>query len=117
LRLEGFVVRSNQIPHPSHEKHESGVMREPRSGVFAPSRAQMLHASRRVKFRRALTLIFFTLLMPGSAQLLMGNRRIGRIAVRVWLGFLAAAAIVGVLALTSRTAVFWLAANGPLLLL
>jgi LCP family protein required for cell wall assembly len=92
-------------------------MREPRSGVFAPSRAQMLRASQRVKFRRALTLIVFTLLLPGSAQLLMGNRRIGRIAIRVWLGFLAVGAALAVLALTSRTVIFWLAANGQLLLL
>jgi LCP family protein required for cell wall assembly len=70
-------------------------MREPRTGVFAPSRAQMLRASQRVKFRRALTLIVFTLVMPGSAQLLLGDRRIGRIAVRVWLGFLGAILIVG----------------------
>jgi hypothetical protein len=77
----------------------------------------MLRASQRVKFRRALSLIVFTLLLPGSAQLLMGDRRIGRIAIRVWLGFLAVGAILGVLALTSRTVVFWLAANEPLLLL
>jgi LCP family protein required for cell wall assembly len=92
-------------------------MREPRTGVFAPSRAQMLRASQRVKFRRALTLIVFTLLLPGSAQLLMGDRRIGRIAIRVWLGFLSVGATLGVLALTSRTVIFWLAANGQLLLL
>ena len=76
----------------------------------------MLRAAQRVKFRRALSLIIFTLAMPGSAQLLMGNRRVGRIAVRVWLGFLTAGAVLGILALASRTAVFWLAANGPLLL-
>lgn len=77
----------------------------------------MLSASQRVKFRRALTLIVFTLVMPGSAQLLMGDRRIGRIALRVWLGFLATGALVGCLALLSRTIIFWLAANGPLLFL
>ncbi len=76
----------------------------------------MLRAAQRVKFRRALSLIIFTLAMPGSAQLLMGNRRVGRIAVRIWLGFLTAGAVLGILALASRTAVFWLAANGPLLL-
>jgi LCP family protein required for cell wall assembly len=92
-------------------------MRESRTGVFAPSRAQMLRASQRVKFRRALTLIVFTLLLPGSAQLLMGDRRIGRIAIRVWLGFLSVGAILGVLSLTSRTVIFWLAANGQLLLI
>lgn len=92
-------------------------MPKPRSGVFAPSRAEMVSASQRVKFRRALTLIMFTLVMPGSAQLLMGDRRVGRIAVRIWLGFLATAALLGGLALLSRTIIFWLAANGPLLFL
>ena len=91
-------------------------MREPRSGVFAPSRTHMIRAAQRVKFRRALSLILFTLVMPGSAQLLMGNRRVGRIAVRIWLGFLVVGAVLGALALASRTAIFGLAANGPLLL-
>ena len=79
--------------------------------------ARLQGAAQRVKFRRALSLIIFTLAMPGSAQLLMGNRRVGRIAVRIWLGFLAAGAVLGILTLASRTAVFWLAANGPLLLM
>ncbi|WP_237111781.1 LCP family protein [Nocardioides sp. WS12] len=39
----------------------------------------------RVRFRRALTLMAFTLLVPGSAQLIAGNRDIGRVAIRVWL--------------------------------
>ncbi|MFL6089215.1 MAG: LCP family protein [Aeromicrobium sp.] len=88
-----------------------------RTGVFAPSRAQMMRASQQVKFRRALTLIVFTLLMPGSAQLIMGDRRVGRIAVRVWLGFVAVGALVATAALISRTAIFWIAANGTLLTL
>lgn len=90
-------------------------MREPRTGVFAPSRAQMLRASQRVKFRRALTLIVFTLVMPGSAQLLMGDRRIGRIAIRVWLGFLAVGAVLATLAFVWRPGLYRLAAD-PLLL-
>ena len=77
----------------------------------------MLRASQRVKFRRALSLILFTLVMPGSAQLLLGNRNVGRIAIRVWLGFLVIGAILGAFALTSRAVIFWLAANPSLLLL
>jgi len=38
----------------------------------------------RIAFRRALSLLAMTLLVPGSAQLLCGNRRVGRVAVRVW---------------------------------
>ena len=90
-------------------------MPEPRTGVFAPSRAQVFRASQHVKFRRALALMLMTLLVPGSAQLIMGDRRIGRIALRVWLGFILAGAFVGSLALLSRTAILQLAANSLLL--
>jgi LCP family protein required for cell wall assembly len=91
-------------------------MRQLRTGVFTPSSIDMTRASQQVKFRRALTLIAFTLVMPGSAQVLMGDRRVGRIALRVWLSFLAIGVVLGLVALISRTAIFWLAANGPLLL-
>jgi LCP family protein required for cell wall assembly len=48
------------------------------------------------------TLLVLTLLLPGSAQLAAGNRRVGRAALRVWAGMLAAALLVGLLALVSR---------------
>ncbi len=38
------------------------------------------------RFRRALLLMVMTLLVPGSAQLVMGRRRTGRVALRIWLG-------------------------------
>ena len=74
-------------------------------------------ASDRVQFRRALTLTFMTIVMPGSAQLVMGNRRLGRVAVRIWLGVLALAVVLLVLALTSRSSVFALATNPRILFL
>ena len=37
-----------------------------------------------VRFRRAVTLLLMTVLMPGSAQLVAGNKRVGRIAVRAF---------------------------------
>ncbi|MDP9443194.1 MAG: LCP family protein [Actinomycetota bacterium] len=40
----------------------------------------------RVRFRRALTLLVMTLLLPGSAQLVAGNPRLGRLALRVLAG-------------------------------
>jgi LCP family protein required for cell wall assembly len=103
-------------------------MHETRSGVFAPSRAQVIRASQHVKFRRALSLIALTLIVPGSAQMLMGDRRIGRIALRVWLGVLAVALIIGLwlgliagfsalewTSLTPRTAMLRLAASPTIL--
>lgn len=38
----------------------------------------------RVRFRRAMALMLMTLLLPGSAQIVAGNRRIGWIALRTW---------------------------------
>lgn len=71
--------------------------------------------SDRIQFRRALTLTLMTLVMPGSAQLVLGNKRIGRIAIRVWLGVIAAALIVIVIGMTSRTGLFSLFTNSLLL--
>ena len=48
--------------------------------------------------RRAVTLLGLTVVVPGTAQLAAGNRRLGRFALRVWLGLLVAAALVGLLA-------------------
>ena len=48
----------------------------------------------RVRFRRALALMVMTLIVPGSAQLAAGDRRIGRIALRIWLGALVAGGVV-----------------------
>jgi LCP family protein required for cell wall assembly len=88
---------------------------ESRGGVFATSRAHVVRASQRVKFRRALALIVMTLIVPGSAQVMMGNKRVGRVAMRMWLGFVVVGAVVTVIALTWRTGLFTLATN-PLLL-
>jgi len=75
----------------------------------------MLRAAQRVKFRRALTLIVFTLVMPGSAQLLMGDRRTGRIAIRVWFGFVAVGAVLTTLAFVWRPGLYRLASDPTLL--
>jgi LCP family protein required for cell wall assembly len=54
--------------------------------------------------RRAVTLLLLTLVLPGSAQVAAGNRRVGRVALKVWAGLLGAAVLVGLLALVSREA-------------
>lgn len=38
----------------------------------------------RVRFRRAMALMLATLVLPGSAQIVAGNRRVGWIALRTW---------------------------------
>ncbi len=92
-------------------------MRDEREGVFGGSYSHTAEASERVQFRRALTLTFMTLVMPGSAQIVMGNRRIGRIAVRVWLVCLVLGGLALFLTLTSRSGLFTLLTNEHLLTL
>lgn len=50
----------------------------------------------RVRFRRALAYMAMTLVAPGSAQLIAGNRKVGIVALRTWLGLL----VVGTTVLT-----------------
>jgi len=44
----------------------------------------MSAANDQVAFRRSVTLLLMTLIVPGSAQLSAGNKRVGRVAVAVW---------------------------------
>jgi LCP family protein required for cell wall assembly len=53
------------------------------------ARFSAVDRAQRVRFRRAVALVVMTLLVPGSAQLVAGSRKVGRIAVRVWLGTIA----------------------------
>jgi len=92
-------------------------MLDERVGVFGGSYSHATEASERVQFRRALTLTFMTLVMPGSAQLVMGSRRVGRIAIRVWLVCLLVGGTVLFLALTSRSGLFTLLTNERVLTL
>ena len=57
--------------------------------------------SERVKLRRGLTFLGLTLVLPGSAQVVAGHRRIGRVALRIW------AAIWLVALATALFALFW----------
>lgn len=65
----------------------------------------------RVRFRRALALVLMTLVVPGSAQLAAGNRRVGRIAVRVALASAAALVLVVLLGLKWHGVLFSLATD------
>lgn len=49
-----------------------------------------------IAFRRGITLVLMSLVIPGSAQLVIGSRRLGRLAVKTWLVVVAlVAAFVG----------------------
>jgi len=85
-----------------------------RSSVMGGAYIDTNSGSARVRFRRALTLTLMTLVMPGSAQLVMGNKRVGRIAIRVWFGVIAAVLLTLLIGLVSRTSLFSIMTNSIL---
>lgn len=54
------------------------------SSATSPGRAASAERAARVRFRRAITLMLMTLVWPGTAQLVAGDRRIARIAMWTW---------------------------------
>ena len=70
----------------------------------------------RVRFRRAMSLMVMTLVAPGSAQLLAGNRRVGLIALRIWVGLLALGLVGLIAVLLDRGLIFQVAFDATLLL-
>ena len=71
--------------------------------------------SERVKLRRGLTFLLMTLVLPGSAQVAAGNRRVGRTALRVWAALWVLAILTGLFVLVWRSAAITVLA-GPLTL-
>lgn len=55
--------------------------------------------------RRAVSLLVLSVVLPGTAQIIAGNRTIGRIVLRAWLAILAIGAVVGVVAFLSVSTV------------
>src|SRR5262245_22584091 len=81
----------------------------------AVPRASVRERAARVRYRRALMLMTMTLVLPGSAQLAAGNRRVGQVALRIWLGLLAFGAVSLAVGLARHEYVFWLASDTALL--
>src|SRR6476661_1120350 len=75
-----------------------------------------LHRAQRVRFRRAVTLMLMTLVLPGSAQLVSGNRRVGTIALRTWIGLLVLTVATVVASYFWHGVAFWAGTNTTLLL-
>lgn len=82
-----------------------------------PARTTVAERAARVRFRRALSLMVMTLVVPGSAQLSMGDRRVGRIALGVWTSVLAIGLVTALVVLVQPTVAIDLAAKPWLLLL
>ena len=81
----------------------------------SPTRFTTDERAARVRFRRAMALMVMTLVLPGSAQLVAGNRRIGRIALRVWLLLLAGFVVTLFAGALWHELVFYLVSNTLLL--
>ncbi len=64
-----------------------------------------------VRIKRAFLLVLMTLLVPGSAQTVAGDRRLGRIALRVTLTVWALAVVAAVLLVVSRSTLINLLTN------
>ncbi|MGC4111328.1 MAG: LCP family protein [Nocardioides sp.] len=73
----------------------------------ATARATADDRAARVRYRRALMLMVMTLVVPGSAQLVAGNRRVGRVATRVAAALVVAALVGLVLAAFDHEYAFW----------
>ena len=70
-----------------------------------------------MRTRRGVTLLLMTLFVPGSAQVTAGNRRWGRVGLRIWLGVLIVAALLAVGYFLDRAFVIGLFARPAFLLL
>src|SRR3954471_23959599 len=77
----------------------------PRTAQFGSARDVALS---RIRFRRAITLLMMTLLVPGSAQLVAGRRSVGRLALRVWLAVCGLLAVVVLVGFMWHGLVYWL---------
>jgi len=64
--------------------------------------ADLRNLSEPTRFRRALSLLVMTLVMPGSAQIAAGNKSVGRFVWRLLATLLAIALLIGLLALIWR---------------
>src|SRR3954452_17543298 len=65
----------------------------------------------RVRFRRAVALMAMTLVLPGSAQLACGNKRIGRTALRLWFALVIVAVGCVLVAVFHHEFAFWLVSD------
>lgn len=69
---------------------ENPPVNDPEPSGSSQPRLNAQERTQRIQFRRALSLMAMTVVLPGSAQFTTGNRRVGLLAMTVWvLGWLA----------------------------
>ena len=77
----------------------------------APALPSPQRRSEGIAARRGIVLVLMSLLVPGSAQLAAGNPKVGRLALRVWLGLIVLLLVAGLLALVARSFLIGLYTN------
>lgn len=80
------------------------------------TRASAADRAARIRFRRAVALLVMTLVLPGSAQLAAGNRRVGKIALRIWIVTIVGLVLVSGISFFWHGVVFWAVSDTTLLL-
>ena len=70
------------------------------------------HRSQVAQTRRGYALLGLGLILPGSAQVLQGSRRVGRFAIKLWLALVLVAVLTIVATLLFRNAVFAVFGSG-----
>jgi LCP family protein required for cell wall assembly len=88
---------------PGHGQREDGTTYT--AGASTEERAA------RVRFRRAVALMAMTMVLPGSAQLACGNKRIGRTALRLWFALIIVAVGCLLAAALHHEFAFWLVSD------
>jgi polyisoprenyl-teichoic acid--peptidoglycan teichoic acid transferase len=90
-----------QLPSPPADRKASKVsVRTADVATRAPaSFPTCSERSERVKRRRGLAFLAMTLVLPGSAQIAGGSKRLGRIALRIWITLWLLVLLAGLLAL------------------
>lgn len=79
-------------------------------------RADLRHLSEKTRFKRAVTLVLMTLVLPGSAQIVAGSKKAGRAAWRTVFGLVALAVVLLFAALLWRASTLNLLAQPRTLL-
>lgn len=65
-----------------------------------------------VRLRRGLTMLAMSLVLPGSAQVAAGDRKLGRVGLRMWFGLVGLGLVAAVLALVARGLLVTIATTG-----
>jgi LCP family protein required for cell wall assembly len=91
-------VSSTLTPEREASSDDDGGSAE-RDRLIVESLQTSQRRSEGVKLRRGLTFLLMTLVLPGSAQVAAGNRRLGRTALRVWAALWVLAILAGLFVL------------------